>query len=96
MPGMVVHCKREPFDIYIGRGRGSAWGNPFTWKGNTLAEFIVPQEEVLKRYEEWLLGQPMLVARVKSELRGKVLGCWCAPGPCHGDVLARIANEETA
>ena len=26
-------------------------------------------------------------------LKGKVLGCWCKPGPCHGDVLARIANE---
>ena len=23
----VVHCKREPFDIYI--GRPSKWGNPF-------------------------------------------------------------------
>lgn len=21
-------------------------------------------------------------------LRGKRLGCWCKPGPCHGDVLA--------
>jgi len=24
----VVHCKREPYDVYI--GRGSKWGNPFT------------------------------------------------------------------
>jgi hypothetical protein len=26
------------------------------------------------------------------ELRGKKLGCWCKPGPCHGDVLAELAN----
>lgn len=25
---MVVHCKREPYDVYI--GRGSKWGNPFS------------------------------------------------------------------
>lgn len=24
------------------------------------------------------------------ELNGKVLGCWCAPGPCHGDVLVEL------
>jgi hypothetical protein len=24
------------------------------------------------------------------ELRGKVLGCWCAPAACHGDVLAEM------
>jgi hypothetical protein len=23
----VVHCKREPYDVYI--GRPSKWGNPF-------------------------------------------------------------------
>jgi hypothetical protein len=27
-----------------------------------------------------------------DELRGLVLGCWCAPRPCHGDVLVRLAN----
>jgi hypothetical protein len=25
-----------------------------------------------------------------------VLGCWCAPKACHGDVLASIANDEPA
>ena len=30
-----------------------------------------------------------------SELRGKTLGCWCAPEPCHGDVLARyVAGDD--
>jgi len=34
-----------------------------------------------------------MIERVKRELKGKVLGCWCHPKECHGDVLARIANE---
>jgi hypothetical protein len=29
-----------------------------------------------------------------GELRGLVLGCWCAPRPCHGDVLVRLANAD--
>ena len=90
---LVVHCRREPFDVYIGRGRGSRWGNPFTYKPDTLAEFVVSKNEVLVRYEAWLRGQPALVAKARAELRGKVLGCWCAPRQCHGDILARVANE---
>jgi hypothetical protein len=28
------------------------------------------------------------------ELRGKVLGCWCAPLPRHGDLLATLADYD--
>ena len=28
-----------------------------------------------------------------AELDGKTLGCWCAPNPCHGDVLVRLCEE---
>jgi len=28
-----------------------------------------------------------------SSLRGKVLGCWCVPKACHGDVLADRQGE---
>jgi hypothetical protein len=87
----VVHCKRARYDVYI--GRPSKWGNPFAVKRGTRAAHIVPTvEEALDKYEEWLRSQPELMAAL-PELRGKVLGCWCAPGPCHGDVLARLAEE---
>jgi len=89
---LVVHCKRDTYDVYV--GRPSPFGNPFSWKSDTLAQFRCTQEDCLRLYETWLLGQPELVARVKAELRGKVLACWCAPKPCHGDILARIANEK--
>jgi Domain of unknown function (DUF4326) len=81
----VVHCKRERYDVYVGRGRGSRWGNPFKSPRDGT------REEVIAKYERWLLGQPELVAAL-PELRGKVLGCWCAPKPCHADVLLRLAN----
>lgn len=83
MATRVVHCKQSHYEVYI--GRGSVWGNPF----------IIGQdgtrEEVVERYEEYILGQPKLLGRLR-ELKGRVLGCWCAPLPCHGDVLARLAD----
>lgn len=82
---LVVHCRRNAFDVYI--GRPSKWGNPFEiGKDGTRAE-------VIAKYREWLLSQPELVAEAKRELRGKVLGCWCVPNDCHGDVLAEVANS---
>lgn len=80
----VVHCKKEPYDIYI--GRPSFWGNPFEIgrDGN--------RAEVIKKYEAHLQTQPKLLAHVHT-LKGKRLGCWCAPLPCHGDVLSKIAND---
>ena len=79
----VVHVKRAAYDVYI--GRPSPFGNPFVIgrDGDRTA--------VILRYRTWLLAQPALVERVRRELAGKVLGCWCAPLPCHGDVLVDVA-----
>lgn len=63
-------------------------------KDGTLAKYKVETREIaIQKYEEWLLSQPELVAKVKRELCDKILSCHCSPAPCHGHVLARIANE---
>lgn len=86
----VVHCKKEKYDIYI--GRPSKWGNPFSHKAGTKAEFqVATREEAVKRYEEYLLNSPELLDAL-PELFGKVLGCWCAPQLCHGHILAFFAR----
>ena len=83
----VVHCKRDRYDVYI--GRPSKWGNPFAiGRDGTRAQ-------VIARYEQWVRSQPELIAAL-PELEGKTLGCWCAPKGCHGDVLARLAVEHAA
>jgi hypothetical protein len=79
----VVHCARERYDVYI--GRPSVWGNPFVIGRDGT------RDKVIRKYAAWLQTQPQLLARL-PELRGKVLGCWCAPLPCHGDVLAHLAD----
>ena len=88
---LVVHCKKAPFDVYV--GRPSVWGNPFSHRPGTKARYLVAsRQEAIAGYERWLMNQPQLLALLPT-LRGKVLGCWCAPLPCHGEVLARLANR---
>jgi len=88
----VVHCRKEPYDIYI--GRPSKWGNPFTHHtvADTMANYHVEtRDQAVDSYAEWIREQPELLAAL-PDLRGKVLGCWCKPARCHGDVLAELAN----
>lgn len=81
----VVHCRKEKYDIYI--GRGSKWGNPFPTPPWT-------REESLQKYEEWIQTQNWLLKDIVKELKGKTLGCWCKPNKaCHGDILAYLADN---
>ena len=81
----LVHCKRESYDVYI--GRPSKWGNPFEIgkDGN--------RKEVIRKYREWILTQPELMNAL-PELIDKRLGCWCYPEKCHGDVLLSLIWEK--
>ncbi|SRR5260370_30547120 len=79
----VVHCRKDKFDVYI--GRPSKWGNPFKLKPGE------DRVEAIKKYRKWLLQQQHLLVQL-HELRGKVLGCWCKPQLCHGDILAELAD----
>lgn len=93
----VVHVRKEPFDIYIGRAFAefpeSIWHNPFQLgkDGN--------RKEVLRKYREYVLSRPDLVARL-HELKDKTLGCWCRKGGgfkgklvCHGQILAGLVDD---
>lgn len=81
----VVNIRFATYDTYI--GRGSIWGNPFTHKANTKADIIVKtRDEAIERYEKYILSRPDLIDQIES-LRNKVLGCYCKPQNCHGDVL---------
>jgi hypothetical protein len=92
MKKLVVHCKKEKFDVYI--GRPSPWGNPFSHKEGTLAKFKVgTRDEAVDQYREWLLSNPELLKKL-PELKNKVLACWCSPLRCHGDVLSELANQD--
>eukprot|EP00392_Amoebophrya_sp_AT5.2_P003145 g3150.t1 len=71
-------------NVYI--GRGSKWGNPYRAPrdGN--------RDEVIRKYAEHF-ERSGLKEKVE-ELRGKSLGCFCCPFPCHGDVILEALAEK--
>lgn len=87
MTTVVVHCRRAKYDVYI--GRPSKWGNPFQINPRVGRN----RTECIQLYREFVERNPWLIEKIKKELKGKILGCWCAPLPCHGDVLAEIAEK---
>lgn len=80
----VVHCKKEKYDVYI--GRPEKWGNKFEIgvHGN--------REEVIRKYHDWILTQSHLLEAL-PELENKILGCWCYPKSCHGDILIELVKN---
>lgn len=95
----VVHCKKESYGVYIGRGRDSIWGNPFKIGANADGD----RAEVIEAYKQWLVfGEGRSLLKRLGELEGKVLGCWCAERSgltanddlvCHGQILLKLLEH---
>lgn len=90
------HHRDAPKDaVYV--GRPSKWGNPHTIGRCSLcnsfhvrgAAVIAYLQDIQRNY---IAG--VTQADIKKELKGKDLVCFCAPKPCHADVLLEIANED--
>ena len=81
--------------VYIGgpvyhppwRLQGSKWKNPFKIGRDGT------REEVITRFERHL-HESGLIHDI-HELHDRDLACWCWPKACHGDVLLRLAGEES-
>ena len=92
----VVHCKKESYDVYI--GRPSKWGNPFSHlEDSKQSKFKVgSRKEAIESFKEWITkGEGQYLLEDLHELKGKTLGCWCKPKSCHGDILLELANQKT-
>lgn len=79
--------------VYV--GRPSKWGNPFKvgdWVHRPAGSRQLQRGECIDLYRNTL--PPALIDAAKRELKGKDLVCWCAPEPCHADVLLEIANAD--
>lgn len=48
---------------------------------------------MIRQFSEYFASNTALQRAAITELRGKHLACWCAPKPCHADVLLRFANS---
>lgn len=112
LKGLVVHCMKSPYEVYIGRGKDPEteerpdvdWSNGYSHRKSKFEHVIyveTPEEAVACfKAELWeRIKRGELSLETLASLAGKTLGCWCAPACCHGDVLASAsiwAVEELA
>jgi hypothetical protein len=74
-------------NIYVPIDRGTVWGNPF------IVGEDGDRETVIENYKIYLGLKPSLLKYIDNLYAdlpgktGKVLGCWCYPLSCHGDIL---------
>ncbi|WP_225784531.1 DUF4326 domain-containing protein [Xenophilus sp. Marseille-Q4582] len=83
--------------VYV--GRPSKWGNPFSHLDHgTLAHHkVATRDEACDAHIKWideiLRRDPDAINRIRAELKGKDLVCWCAPARCHAEYLLKLANS---
>lgn len=73
--------------MFVRVDRRTAWGNPFEMPDDGDRGTVIENYRV-----HYLPHKPSLAKKV-SELQGKAIGCWCAPAPCHADVLKAWADQ---
>lgn len=83
LPTRVVNMRHHQYDVRV--DRTTMWGNPFHVGHHGT------RDEVIDMYAKWIVDQPRLMAALPA-LRGKILGCHCAPLRCHADILAALAD----
>ncbi len=83
----LVNVHRDSsWDVLI--DRSTPWGNPFV-----VGVHARTRDEVIAMFRAHVLARPELMARARAALRGRVLGCHCAPKTCHGDVWVEVCDR---
>jgi len=91
----VVNKYKEKYTHYI--GRGSRFGNPFMIgkDGNREEVILLYEEYIRKLIEEKIEGKnnPKLPNAIYDLPEDAILGCYCKPKNCHGDIIIKIWKE---
>ncbi|KAF8965005.1 Eukaryotic peptide chain release factor GTP-binding subunit [Entomortierella lignicola] len=98
----LAEWMQDPDNVYIGR-RGVVFvdGSRYPPKDSFFANPFKEgkhgtRSQVVEKYREYII-QERAEGRVTNEqlleLRGKNLGCWCAPQACHGGVLKEMVES---
>jgi hypothetical protein len=78
-----------PNAVYV--GRPTIYGNPFAIsRGSTREQVVTAHKELILSIIE---SNPGFLDQLKADLAGRDLICFCAPLPCHADILLELANS---
>ncbi|WIM94302.1 DUF4326 domain-containing protein [Actinoplanes oblitus] len=95
--GDLYHGEVPDGAIYVGRAAPGLKASPFHnghKVGGTcrICGRTHDRADSVTTYSRELAADPERIERVRAELAGADLACWCSlDGPCHGDVLIRVA-----
>ena len=84
----IVNKYKSSYEVYI--GRGSVWGNPFVIGKDGS------REEVIEKYKGYFnnkISNDVLFLNQTLNLKNKILGCFCKPLACHGDVIVEFLEN---
>ncbi len=84
----LIYCARKYNRDGVRDFPSSQWANRFP----IVSDSIESREAGVRLYYDWLRKTPPLLLRL-YQLRGALLGCWCAPRLCHTMPLAVLANH---
>lgn len=100
----VVHCKKEPYDVYVGReAKRFHFGNIASHLECSRALIKVDtREEAIEAFRQWLAGENYTdfdqerrqwILKNLHTLKDKTIACWCTPQDCHGRILKEFAER---
>ena len=83
----VVHCKKAPKGTFCYVGRPTVFGNPFNLEDPSDEAARVAVVESYREYFLRRVASDDVFRRAVLALKGRDLGCWCAPRLCHASVI---------
>lgn len=101
----VVNLTTDSYDVYIGRRSDTEehFGNPYSHLELSNTIKVNSRKESIENYRKWLIG---IIDTDKEQVRrqwilnnldlldSKILGCFCKPKKCHGDILIEIIENK--
>lgn len=105
MKTTVVNIKHDKYDVRI--DRTTPFGNPIRMgrrrgKGPTRSRDAVIAEHKHWLRQWWKYGKEIKIGRFSNKwqvehlhlLKGKRIGCFCTPMPCHGDNYVELLEKK--
>ena len=94
--GDLYHGRVPDGAVYVGRTvpglAGSPYANPHRiGRPCRWCDAVHDQRTAVLAYVADLMRCPDLAGRIRGELAGRDVACWCRTGPCHADVLILVA-----
>lgn len=89
----IVNIYKDNYDVYIGRAgknKDGYFGNPFPLKKGEV------RGSTIEKYKEYFYRRLKEDNEFKNKilsLKGKILGCFCKPNSCHGDIIKEYLDK---